>query len=72
MIRTRVGYAGGTQVNPTYYDLDGHSEAVQIDYDPDRISYEKLLEVFWDNHDATYPAFSIQYKSVAFFNNEEQ
>ncbi len=50
MIRTRVGYAGGSEENPTYYDLGGHTETVEIDYDPTRISYEELLAIFWDSH----------------------
>jgi len=53
VIRTRVGYAGGSTNNPTYYNLGDHSETVQIDYDPTRISYEELLEVFWDSHNPT-------------------
>jgi peptide-methionine (S)-S-oxide reductase len=67
-----VGYAGGTSTNPTYYNLDGHSETVQIDYDPTQISYEELLDVFWDSHDATVPAYSQQYKSIIFYHDEAQ
>ena len=72
MIRTRVGYAGGTKDNPTYYNLGGHSETIQIDYDPTQISYEELLNVFWDSHTPTAPSFSQQYKSIIFYHNEEQ
>ena len=50
MVRTRVGYAGGMKINPTYYDLGDHTETIQIDYDPAKITYEKLLDVFWDSH----------------------
>jgi peptide-methionine (S)-S-oxide reductase len=67
-----VGYAGGTSTNPTYYNLDGHSETVQIYYDPTQISYEELLDVFWDSHDATVPAYSQQYKSIIFYHDEAQ
>ena len=72
MVSTRVGYAGGTQKNPTYSDLGDYSEAVQIDYDPTRISYKDLLDIFWDSHSATMPSFSLQYRSVIFYHNEEQ
>ena len=72
MIRTRVGYAGGEKTNPTYYSLGNHSETIQIDYDPEIVSYEELLEVFWNNHSPTYPAPSDQYKSIIFYMNEEQ
>ena len=72
MIRTRVGYAGGSQDNPTYYSLGDHTETVQIDYDPARISYEELLDVFWDSHNPVRPSFSVQYKSILFYHDEEQ
>ena len=67
-----MGYAGGTSGNPTYYNLDGHTETVEVDYDPTRISYGQLLGVFWGSHDATAFAFSRQYQSIIFFHNEEQ
>ncbi len=44
-MRTRVGYAGGSTRNPTYHSLGDHTETVQIDFDPTKVSYEKLLEV---------------------------
>ena len=72
VIRTRVGYAGGTSSNPTYYNLDGHSETIQIDYDPAQISYNELLDVFWDSHDPTVSSFSQQYSSIIFYHNEVQ
>lgn len=72
MIRTRVGYAGGSEENPTYYDLGGHTETVEIDYDPARISYEELLDIFWDSHNPARPALSVQYKSAIFYHDEEQ
>jgi len=65
-----VGYAGGTSSHPTYYNLDGHTETIQIDYDPTRISYNELLDVFWDSHDATLPPYSQQYKSIIFYHDE--
>ena len=71
-MRTRVGYAGGTKANPTYYALGDHAETIQIDYDPTQISYTELLNVFWENHDPTSPSWSRQYMSAIFYHNEEQ
>jgi methionine-S-sulfoxide reductase len=70
--RTRVGYAGGTLENPTYHRLGDHTETLQIDYDPERIRYEKLLELFWSEHDPTSRAWSTQYKAAVFYHNDEQ
>ena len=72
MVRTRVGYSGGTKINPTYQDLGNHSETVQIDYDPTKISYQELLDVFWNSHRPIFPLGSRQYMSVIFYHNEEQ
>ncbi len=72
MVRTRVGYAGGTKKSPTYHSLGDHTETIQIDYDPNRISYEKLLETFWDSHNGADPSWSRQYMSIIFFHNDEQ
>jgi len=72
VVRTRVGYAGGSKENPTYTDLGDHSEAIQIDYDPTRISYTELLEIFWQSHDPTSRPYSRQYMSVIFYHSEEQ
>lgn len=72
MVRTRVGYAGGATKNPTYHQLGDHTETIQIDYDPAQISYQELLDVFWDSHNPTGPAGSRQYMSVVFFHNDEQ
>ena len=72
VVRTRVGYAGGTTRNPTYYSLGDHSEALQIDYDPTQVSYEELLEAFWDSHDPTRLPWSQQYKAIIFYHNDEQ
>lgn len=71
-MRTRVGYAGGTKANPTYYALGDHAETIQIDYDPTQISYEELLKVFWESHNPTYQSWSRQYMSAIFYHNEEQ
>jgi len=72
VVRTRVGYAGGTTENPTYYHLGDHTETVQIEYDPTQVSYQELLDVFWAGHDPTRPAASRQYASIIFYHNEEQ
>jgi len=76
-----VGYSGGTTDNPTYKDVctdkTGHAEVVQVSYDPNRVSYEKLLEVFWSCHDPTTlnrqgPDVGAQYRSVVFHHTPEQ
>ena len=72
MIRTRVGYCGGTTPNPTYYSLGDHTESFQVDYDPAVISYADLLKVFWDSHAPHNYAYSDQYKAVAFYNDDEE
>jgi peptide-methionine (S)-S-oxide reductase len=72
VIRTRVGYAGGAKENPTYHNLGDHTETLQIDYDPSKVSYEKLLELFWEEHDPTSRSWSRQYKAVVFYHDEEQ
>ncbi|CAL1278490.1 unnamed protein product [Larinioides sclopetarius] len=69
--RTRVGYTGGTLHNPTYRNLGDHTEAIEIDYDPEILSYEDLLELFWKNHDPTVP-HKRQYRSAIFYRDEEQ
>jgi len=72
ILRTRVGYAGGETLYPTYRSMGDHSESIQIDYDPARVSYQKLLEIFWKNHDPTYHAWGRQYMSAIFYHDEEQ
>jgi methionine-S-sulfoxide reductase len=72
VVRTRVGYAGGTFPNPAYSDLRDHSETIQIDYDPRQISYEELLEQFWSSHSPTARPWSRQYASLILYHNEEQ
>lgn len=72
VVRTRVGYAGGTKENPTYHDLGDHAETIQIDYDPTVVSYEELLDVFWSSHRPTARPWSRQYMSIVFYHNDEQ
>ena len=72
MVRTRVGYTGGKKLDPTYYSLGDHTESLQIDYDPGQISYEQLLDIFWDSHNPTRGAWSAQYKAAVFAHNEAQ
>lgn len=81
VVSTQVGYMGGTVPNPTYEmvctDRTGHAEVVQIEYDPQAVSYEQLLELFWDLHDPTSlnrqgPDVGSQYRSAIFFHDAEQ
>ena len=67
-----MGYAGGAKVNPTYYSLGDHSETIQIDYDPTKVSYEQLLDLFWHEHSPTSRPYSRQYMSAIFYHNAEQ
>jgi peptide-methionine (S)-S-oxide reductase len=78
---TRVGYEGGSLEDPTYQDVcshtTGHAEVVEVAYDPDRISYEQLLDAFWNKHNPTHRNrqgwnFGDQYRSVIFFHDEGQ
>ena len=76
-----VGYAGGKTENPTYDDVctdeTGHAEVVQVEFDPAVVSFEKLLDVFWSNHNPTTlnrqgPDVGRQYRSVIFYHSPEQ
>lgn len=72
MLRTRVGYAGGTTVAPTYRSIGDHSEAIEIDFDPERITYDDLLDAFFKSHNACGRAWSRQYRSAIFPRNDGQ
>ena len=72
MIRTQVGYTGGSRENPTYRALGDHAESIEIYYDPSVISYRDLLEIFWKSHDPSARPWSRQYMSAIFTHNEEQ
>ena len=79
--KTEVGFEGGTLANPTYQDVcshrTGHAEVVEVTYDPERLSYEQLLDVFWAKHNPTSRSrlgwdVENQYRSVVFVHDEEQ
>jgi peptide-methionine (S)-S-oxide reductase len=72
VIRTRVGYTGGSLQNPTYHELGDHSEAIQIDFDPHRITYSDLLAIFWKAHKPFSRNWSRQYRNALFFHDEGQ
>jgi peptide-methionine (S)-S-oxide reductase len=81
VVDTAVGYEGGTLPNPTYEDVcskkTGHAEVVQVEFDPDEVSYDQLLDVFWDEHDPTQvnrqgPDIGSNYRSAIFFHSPEQ
>jgi peptide methionine sulfoxide reductase msrA/msrB len=81
VLETQVGYTGGSKVDPTYRevcsDRTGHAEAVNVTFDPDKVSYAELLDTFWSSHDPTTvdrqgPDVGSQYRSAIFFHDPEQ
>lgn len=67
-----MGYAGGAKPRPTYHNLGDHAEAVQLDFDPTKVSYDELLDLFFAGLQPTRPAWSRQYMSAIFAADEEQ
>ena len=81
VVDVAVGYTGGQTANPTYEDVcadeTGHAEAVEVTFDPARVTYDALLNVFWENHDPTQknrqgPDVGAQYRSAIYFHTPEQ
>jgi peptide-methionine (S)-S-oxide reductase len=81
VIDVQVGYSGGHTQNPTYQEVcshtTGHAEVAQVSFDPEKVTYEQLLEVFWAMHDPTQvdrqgPDIGDQYRSMIFTHDEEQ
>lgn len=81
VVDAAVGYEGGHTTNPSYKDvctdMTGHAEVIELDFDPSKVSYEKLLDIFWNSHDPTQvnrqgPDFGTQYRTVIFFHTPEQ
>jgi peptide-methionine (S)-S-oxide reductase len=72
VVRTRVGYAGGQKANPTYYSMGDHTESLQIDFNPEQVSYAALLDIFWATHNPCARAGSRQYMSAVFYHNDVQ
>ncbi len=81
VVSTTVGYTGGHKENPTYKDVcsgeTGHTEAIEIQFDPTQITYSELLDVFWKNIDPTTPNrqfadIGSQYRTVIFYHDEKQ
>ena len=81
VVSTTSGYTGGTVADPTYYQVSsgstGHAEAVEIAFDPAKVTYQKLLDVFWHNHDPLakdrqFCDSGSQYRAAIFYHDEEQ
>ncbi len=81
VVSVKVGYTGGLRDNPTYEEVSsgatGHTEAVQVVYDPAKIAYEKMLDVFWRNidpttEDAQFSDQGTQYRTAIFYHTQEQ
>ncbi|EMR03352.1 peptide-methionine (S)-S-oxide reductase [Cesiribacter andamanensis] len=72
VVRTRVGYAGGSSPAPTYRSLGNHIESLQLEHDPQQIGYEQLLDFFFSWHTPTRPPYKRQYASAIFYHTPAQ
>lgn len=72
MIRTRVGYCGGSTDSPTYHSLGDHSETIELDYDPGIVTYEDLLADFLAWHETGLRSMSVQYRSAVFCRSDDE
>ncbi|QAU11484.1 peptide-methionine (S)-S-oxide reductase [Halorubrum sp. BOL3-1] len=72
VVRTRVGYAGGTKIDPTYHALGDHTEVFQVEFDPDTIPYRDLLNQVFDSHNPQHQTRKTQYQNIVFAATEDQ
>jgi len=72
ILKTRVGYAGGQAKNPSYENMQDHTESIQLEYDTNVISFEQLFEIFLTLHNPCSNAWSVQYSSAFYYNNEAE
>ena len=72
VIRTRVGYAGGTTADPTYHNIGDHIETLEIDFDADIINFEQIVDIFWKSHNPVIYSWKRQYMNAIFFHDEIQ
>ncbi len=72
VVRTRVGYAGGTKADPTYHALGDHSEAVQVEYDSTELDYSDLVAIAFENHDPRSQPRKRQYQNVVFYGSDAE
>ena len=72
VVRTRVGYAGGTKLDPTYHALADHTEVVQVEFDPDTVAYQDLLNRVFKSHNPQHQTRKTQYQNIVFAEKEDQ
>jgi methionine-S-sulfoxide reductase len=72
VVRTRVGYCGGTLKDPTYHALGDHTESIQVDYDPAKLTYDQILDLIWNCHNPCATSWSRQYMSAIFYDGDAQ
>lgn len=71
-MRTRVGYCGGTLKDPTYHNLGDHAESIQVDYDPAKLTFDRILDLIWASHSPCRTTWSRQYMSAIFYADDAQ